>query len=160
MRQNLDPVITAEKCFQYVEDIGVAAHDLQDMLEKLSAVSTCIRESGTKLATDKSAFGLKEIQFLGKTLTSEGLLSNKQKIATLLKTFNMPKNIKQTKGLIGFFNFYDAFILELGEKLLPFNRLLKKETAFKINEEHNNVNETNKGSRIRLRNITEITDNQ
>ena len=33
MRQNLDTVITADKCFQYVDDIGVGAHDLPDMLE-------------------------------------------------------------------------------------------------------------------------------
>ena len=45
MRQNLDPVITADKCFQYVDDIGAGAHDLPDMLEKLSAVFTSIRES-------------------------------------------------------------------------------------------------------------------
>ena len=137
MRQNLDPVITADKCFQYVDDIGVGAHDLPDMLEKLSAVFTCIRESGMKLATDKCAFGLKEIQFLGNTITSEGLTPIKQKIATFLRTLKMPKNVKQTKRMIGFFNFYKAFIPELGEKLLPFYRLLKKETDFEINEEHN-----------------------
>ena len=39
----------------------LGAHDLPDMLEKLSAIFTCIRESGMKLATDKCAFGLKEI---------------------------------------------------------------------------------------------------
>ena len=107
------------------------------MLEKLSAVFTCIRESGMKLATDKCAFGLKEFQFLGNTITSEGLTPIKQKIATFLRTFKMPKNVKQTKRMIGFFNFYKAFIPELGEKLLPFYRLLKKETDFEINEEHN-----------------------
>ena len=137
MRQNLDPVITADKFFQYVDDIGVGAQDLPDMLEKLSAVFTCIRESGMKLATDKCAFGLKEIQFLGNTITSEGLTPIKQKIATFLRTFKMPKNVKQTKRMIDFFNFYKAFIPELGEKLLPFYRLLKKETDFEINEEHN-----------------------
>ena len=72
MRQYLEPVITADKCFQYVDDIGVGAHDLQDMLEKLSAVFTSIRESGMKLATDKCTFGFKETQFLGNTITSEG----------------------------------------------------------------------------------------
>ena len=35
MRQNLDHVITADKCLQYVDDIGIGAHDLPDMLEKL-----------------------------------------------------------------------------------------------------------------------------
>ena len=69
MRQNLDTVITADSLIQYIDDIGVGAHDRPDMLEKLSAVFTCIRESGMKLATDKCAFGLKEIEFLGNTIT-------------------------------------------------------------------------------------------
>ena len=90
MRQNLDPVITADKCFQYADDIGIGAHDTNDMLEKLRAVFTCIRESGMKLATDKCAFGLREIQFLGNTINSEGLTPSTQKITTFLKTFRMP----------------------------------------------------------------------
>ena len=90
MCQKLDPsknVITADKCLQYVEDIGIGAHDTNDMLEKLRAVFTCIRESGMKLATDKCAFGLREIQFLGNTITSEGLTPITQKITNFLKTF-------------------------------------------------------------------------
>ena len=136
MRQNLDPVITADKCFQYVDDIGIGAHDTNDMLEKLRAVFTCIRESGMKLATDKCAFGLREILFLGNTITSEGLTPITQKITTFLKTFRMPRNPKQVKRMIGFFQFYKAFIPELAEKLLPFYRLLKKDTNFVIEEDH------------------------
>ena len=59
MRQYLNPVMTADKCLQYVDDIAIGAHDTNYMLEKLRAVFTCICESGLKLATDK--FDLKEI---------------------------------------------------------------------------------------------------
>ena len=137
MRQNLDPVNTADKCFQYVDGTGVGAQDLPDMLEKLSAVFMCIGESGMKLATDKCAFGLKEIQFLENTITSEGVTPLKQKIATFLRTFKMPKNAKQTRRMIGFFNFYETFIPELGEKLLSYYRLHMKETDYETNEEQN-----------------------
>ena len=136
MRQNLDPVITADKCFQYVDHIGIGAHDTNDMLEKLRAVFTCIRESGMKLATDKCAFALREIQFLGNTITSEGLTPITQKITTFLKTFRISRNPNQVKRIIGLFQFYKAFIPELAEKLLPFYRLLKKDTKFVIEEEH------------------------
>ena len=135
MRENLDPVITADKWFQYVDHIGIGAHDT-NMLENLRAVFTCIRESGLKLATDKCAFGLREIQFLGNTITSEGLTPSTQNIKTFLKTFRTPRKPKQVKRMIGFFQFYKAFIPELAEKLLPFYRLLKKDTNFVIKEEH------------------------
>ena len=136
MRQNLDPVITADKCFQYVDDIGIGAYDTEDMLEKLEAVFKCIRESGMKLATDKCAFGLAEIQFLGNTITSEGLTPIRQKITTFLNSFKMPKTVKQIKRMIGFFMFYKAFIPELADKLLPFYKLLKKDSDLKTTEEH------------------------
>ena len=113
-----------------------------------------------KLATDKCAFGLQEIQFLWNKITSEGLTPIKPKIATFLRTFKMPKSVKQTKRMIGFFNFDEAFIPERGEKLLPFNRLLKIKTDFEINEEHNNLKETDTRPTISLRNITEAADDQ
>ena len=117
MRQNLNPVIIADKCFQYVDDIGIGAHDTNDMLEKVRAVFTSIRESGMKLARDKCAFERKEIQFFGHIVNSEGLTPIKQKIATFLKTFRMLRNPKQVKRMIGFFQFYNAFIPGLAGKL-------------------------------------------
>ena len=128
-------MITVDKCFQYVDDIGIGAHDANDMLEKFRAVCTCIRESGMKLATDKCAIVLREEEFLGNTITSEGLTPIKQNITTFLKTFRMPRNPKQVKRMIGFVQFYKAFIPELAEELLPFYRLLKKDTNFVIEEE-------------------------
>ena len=64
MRQNLDPLIAADKCFQYVDDIGIGAHDTKGILEKIRAVFTCIRETRMKLTNDKCAFGLREKQSL------------------------------------------------------------------------------------------------
>ena len=131
MRQSLDPVITADKCFQYVDDIGVGAHDLPDMLEKLSAVFTCIRESGMKLGTDKCAFEKNSV--LGEHDNFRGFDPHQPE---LFSEHSRCRKMLSKQKVIGFFNFYKAFIPEL-EKLLPFYRLLKKETDFEINEEHN-----------------------
>ena len=104
MQQNLDNVITADKCFQYVDGISVGAHDLQDMLEKLIAVLTCIMESGMKSATDKCAVGLKEIQFLGNTITQQqqqhmlaNILSGCQKSVLVLTDKRAVTGFFQTK---------------------------------------------------------------
>ena len=118
MRQNLDPVVIVDKCSQCVDKIGIGAHDLPDMLEKLSAVFTCIRESELKPSTDKCAFGLKEIQFLGNTITSEGLNPIKQKI-------------------VAFSSFLQSLHTKARRKAACFYKLTKKETDFETNEEHN-----------------------
>ena len=85
MRPNLVPVITADKSFQYVVDIGIGAHDINDLLEKLPAVFTCIRETGMELTSNKCAFGLTEIHLLGNTLISEDLTPIKQQTKTSSK---------------------------------------------------------------------------
>ena len=131
MCQNLDPVITADKCFQYVDDIGIGAYDA-DMIDELRAVFSCILESGLKLATDKCQFGRRKIQCLGNTITLEGPTSVSQK----LENFLMPKTTEQVKRIIGFYQFYKGFMPELSEKLLPFYKFLKKEANFEIEEEH------------------------
>ena len=109
MRQNLHTVITADNCFQYLEDIVIGADDTNDMLERLRADFTCIRESGMKLATDKWPFGLKEKQSLGNKITSDGLAPIK-KITTFQKIFKLSRNPKQVKRKVGTFQFYKAFI--------------------------------------------------
>ena len=48
----------------------------------------------------------------------------------------MPNTVKQVKRLIGFLQFFRNFIPNLGEKLIPFYQLLKKQTEVQINEEH------------------------
>ena len=48
----------------------------------------------------------------------------------------MPQTVKQTKRLIGFVQFFSSFIPNLGEKVMPVYKLLRKDVEFKINEEH------------------------
>ena len=56
----------------------------------------CVRESGMKLVTDKCAFRLKEIQFLGNTITSEGLTPMKKNIFENFINFLARNNFNQT----------------------------------------------------------------
>ena len=107
-----------------------------DMIEKLRAVFSCIRESGMKLSTKKCQFGLRKIQFLGNTITSRGLHTHITKSQKFLEKLQEAENNQTGKRIIEFFQFYKAFIPELSKKLPPFNKILKKEAKFEIEEEH------------------------
>ena len=48
----------------------------------------------------------------------------------------MPKTTKQVKRLIGFTQFFRNNIPNLGEKLMSFYKLLKKDELLKTTEEH------------------------
>ena len=94
-RKNFDQVITADKCFQDVDDIGIGAYDTDDMIEKLRALFSCIRESGMKLAIDKCQFRLRKIQFLGKTITSEGLAPISRKVENFAENLRCHKQLNK-----------------------------------------------------------------
>ncbi len=46
MREYLDPVIKADRCAQYMDDIGIAGKTADEFIENLEAVCQRIREAG------------------------------------------------------------------------------------------------------------------
>ena len=74
MREYLDPVVKADQCAQYVDDIGIEANNAMDLTRNIWAVFKCICNAGLKLTTEKCHFGVRQVEFLGKTISSEGLL--------------------------------------------------------------------------------------
>ena len=44
MREYLDQVIKTDQCAQYVDDIGIAANDADQLIKKITATFECIRD--------------------------------------------------------------------------------------------------------------------
>ena len=72
MREYLDPVVKADQCAQYVDDIGIAANKATDLTRNIRAVFKCIRPAGLKLTIEKCHFGVRQVEFLGRTISPEG----------------------------------------------------------------------------------------
>ena len=73
IREYLDPVVKADQCAQYVNDIGIAANNATDLTRNIRAVFKCIRQAGLKLTIEKSHFGVRQVEFLGRTVSPEGI---------------------------------------------------------------------------------------
>ena len=73
MREYLDPVVKADQCAQYVDDIGITANNATDFTRYIRAVFKCIRLAGLKLTIEKCHFGVREVDFLGRTTSSQGI---------------------------------------------------------------------------------------
>ena len=119
MREYLDKVIKADQCAQYVDDIGIAANSVTQLIRNIRAVFECIRQAGLKLSIDKCNFGVIEVEFLGRTITPQGIAPQDHKI----------------QRYIGFVNYYRNYIPRLSEKLLGFYELLKADKQIKVTEE-------------------------
>ena len=64
MREYLNPVVKADHCAQYVDDIGIAANNATDLTRNIRAVFKCIPQTKLKLTIEKCHFGVRQIEFL------------------------------------------------------------------------------------------------
>ena len=91
MREYLDKVFKTDQCAQYVDDIGIAANDAEQLIINLRATFQCIQTAGLKLTMHKCHFGATEIYFLGGTITPAGVKPQKPRVQYFLENTNFPK---------------------------------------------------------------------
>ena len=120
LREYLDKVIKADQCAQYVDDIGIAANDVDHLMTNLRATFKCIQEAGLKLTMHKCHFGAKEIDFRGRTITPQGVKPQKQNVQNFLEKTKFPKSKKALQRYLGFLNYYRNYVPRLSERLAPF----------------------------------------
>ena len=125
MREYLDKVIKADQCAQYVNDIGIAANNAIQLINNLRATFECIRTAGLKLTMHKCHFGAKEIDFLGRTITPEGVRPQRPRVQNFLEKTKFPKSKKNTSEILG--------VPELLSQLHP-KAIRKTDTILQITE--------------------------
>ena len=77
----------ADRCAQYVDDIGIAAHATDKPLQNIESVFQRIEIAGFKLSMSKCTFGQDRNKFLGKTINKHGK-ALAQKTDVFLPTLN------------------------------------------------------------------------
>ena len=131
MGEYLDKVIKADQCAQYVDDIGIAANSVTQLIRNLRAVFECIRQTGPKLSIDICH----EVEILQRTITRQEIAPQDHKIQKFLANVRFPKSKKQKQRYIGFVNYYRNYIPRLSGKLPGFYELLKADKQIKVIEE-------------------------
>ena len=110
-----------------MDDIASGVNNFDEMIPALRKIFDCLRESGLKLSAHKCEFGTIKIDYLGSKITPKGISPESAKIEKFLTQITMPNTVKQVKRLTGFVQFFRNFIPNLGQTLLPFYKLLRKE---------------------------------
>ena len=77
----------------------------------------------------KSHFGVQEVDFYGRTITTNGVAPQKQKIANILEKVKFPRSKKALQRYIGFLKYYRKYIPRLAKRFTPFFQLLKTTDA-------------------------------
>ena len=90
MREYLDKAIKIVQCAQYVDDIDIAANDTKQLCANIRTVFECIRNAGLKPAMSKYNFGVKQVDFLGRTITPLGVTPQAEKVKNFVVKLGFP----------------------------------------------------------------------
>ena len=134
-REYLGPVVKADQCAQYVDDIGIAANNATNLTRNIRAVFKCFRQAGLKLTNEKCHFGVGQVELLGRTISPEGISPQARKVQNFLDKLRFPKSKKALHCYLGFVNYYKKYFPRMAEILNPFYKLLKTEVPINITSE-------------------------
>lgn len=112
-------------CLVYLDDILIYSNGLREHLEKLRAVFDRLRLTNLKVQLDKSEFLRREVQYLGHTLTKDGLRPNNDKIQVVID-YPIPETQTEIKRFLGFIGYYRRFIKDFSKITQPLTACLRK----------------------------------
>ena len=135
MRQYLHPVVKADQCAQYVDDIGIAGKNAMDFTPNRRAVFKCIRQARLKLTIEKCHFGVRQVEFLGRTISSDGVSPQFHKVQNFLSKLRFLKSKEALQRYVGSGIYYRNYFPRKAEKINPFYKLLKTEVPINITSE-------------------------
>ena len=126
MSEYLDPVVKADQCAQYVDDIGIAAYNATDLTRNIRAVFMCNCPAGLKLIIVKCHFGVRQIDFLGRTISPEGKSLQAWKSQNFLEKLRFPKSKTALQRYLGFLNFYRNHVPRMVQILIRSTNCSKR----------------------------------
>ena len=124
-----------EGCDVIVDDLLVWARNDEEHDQYLIRVLDRAREVQLKLNKKKCRIRVKEVSYMGHTLTSKGLKPDGGKVKAILQ-MPEPKTKQELQRFMGMIQFLTKFITRLSEKSAPLRALLKKNAAWYWNHEH------------------------
>ena len=115
-----------EYVYVYLDDILIASQLVQEHLDHLQKVAQRLRDVGLHLRPEKCVYATQQVEFLGYTLTAEGVRPNQKNVETVVD-FPKLKSSKDVRRFLGMANFYRRHIQGMGAMCRPLTELTKKE---------------------------------
>jgi hypothetical protein len=113
----------------YVDDVVVKTRNSNTLITDLQETFASMREYRWKLNPNKCIFGVASGKLLGFIISHRGIEANPEKISAIT-SMKAPTCIKDVQKLTGCMAALNIFISKLGERGLPFFKLLKHQEKF------------------------------
>ncbi|KAI2663134.1 Transposon Ty3-G Gag-Pol polyprotein [Labeo rohita] len=108
--------------------------DLQTHLHHLKQVFHSLHKAGLTLNLKKCKFIRASLDYLGHTITADGVKVNSDKVDAV-RTFPTPKSLKEVQRFLGLAAWYHHFIPDFSTKTAPLHALKRKDAEWKWTEE-------------------------
>jgi hypothetical protein len=113
----------------YMDDVVVKTRNFDTLIVDLEETFASLREYCWKLNPNKCVFGVPSGKLLGFIISHRDIEANPKKISAITN-MKAPTCIKDVQKLTGCMASTNRFISKLGERELPFFKLLKHQEKF------------------------------
>ena len=107
----------------YLDDLLVYSKNFTEHLERLQIVFNRLREVGLKLNPKKCNFAKASVEYLGYTVSREGIATSDSKIRAV-NDWPTPRTLRDLRGFLGFASYYRRFVEGFAKKAQPLNQLV------------------------------------
>ena len=108
----------------YVDDVVMATPTLEDRIERLDEVFTCMNQAGLKCKPSKCEILRDSIKYLGRLVDKRVVRPDPEAVEAVL-TWKAPKTDSQLMSFLGFANYYREFVKGYADKIYPMQKLMR-----------------------------------
>ena len=115
--------------FSYIDDIIVFSETIPEHIERLRLTFDRIENENLRLKASKCKFLQLETEFLGFTVSSEGVKPNPVKLQ-VIKDYPIPKSARDVKSFLGLVSYFRRSVKDFSKIANPLYSLTKADTKF------------------------------
>jgi hypothetical protein len=124
----------------YLDDILIPSSTVEEGLESLRLVLVALSAAGFSLNLKKCRFFELQIEYLGRSVSSEGIRPSQSKI-TALTMAPVPISVRQVRQFMGLASYFRKFVPEFASRTACITRLTKKGTPWEWTDKQDRARE-------------------
>jgi hypothetical protein len=119
----------------FIDDLLVYSDTPEEHIVHVAAVLDHLYKRGLRAHPEKSIFGCATMEYLGHNVSHQGVTPATAKILAI-QELRVPKNVHELQSVLGFMNYYRAYVPNYSALQSPLNSLLKKGAKWEWTAEH------------------------
>jgi hypothetical protein len=117
----------------FIDDILVYSKNEDDHVKHLHTVLQRLRDHRLYAKLSKCDFWLREIKFLGHTISQDGVSVDPEKVQEVMN-WKPPTTVRQIRSFLGFAGYYRRFIPDFSRIAKPMTELLNKGVKYECSQ--------------------------